>query len=64
VILMRKQQGYEELYLNDNETLSEGLGRINESIRAEIKGDLVEIIQVIPRKEDQFTLVYNVYYKN
>jgi len=61
---MRKQQGYEELYLNDNETLSEGLGRINESIRAEIKGDLVEIIQVIPRKEDQFTLVYNVYYKN
>ncbi|MEH7331034.1 hypothetical protein CN330_23825 [Priestia megaterium] len=61
---MRKQQGYEELYLNDNETLSEGLGRINESIRAEIKGDLVEIVQVIPRKENQFTLVYNVYYKS
>ncbi|MET3088729.1 hypothetical protein [Priestia megaterium] len=61
---MRKQQGYEELYLNPNEKLSEGLARINNSIRAEINGDLVEIVQVIPRKEDEFTLVYNVYYKN
>lgn len=61
---MKKLQAYEELVLNDNEKLSEGLARINNSIRAELNGELVEIIQVIPRTEAEFTLVCNVYFQN
>jgi hypothetical protein len=60
---MRKQQGYEEITLQENETLAQALLRTNEAVRAESQASLVEFIQVIPNNERTYTIVMNVYFQ-
>ncbi|BFI99905.1 MAG: hypothetical protein PME_23410 [Priestia megaterium] len=61
---MNKGQVFEDFVLNEGEKLSDGLARISDSVSKEVNANYVEIIQVIPRNESEFTLVFNAYYKS
>ncbi|HDR7542014.1 hypothetical protein [Bacillus sp. CH_442] len=55
-----KQQAYEELVIQENETLTTALVRLNEETRQEHEVKFVEVQQVIPYN-DKFTVIFNLY---